>query len=82
MICKSIFPVISPRLTFCKQFIPQFTALGEQYKDKRLNQAPFFMYGEVCARYSDVTYRGQENLSCYYYTWNAPQDLLDKWQRW
>lgn len=67
------------RLTFCKQFIPQFTALGEQYKDKRLNQAPFFMYGEVCARYSDVTYRGQENLSCYYYTWNAPQDLLDKW---
>lgn len=67
------------RLTFCKQFIPQFTALGEKYKDKRLNQAPFFMYGEVCARYSDVTYRGQENLSCYYYTWQAPQNLLDKW---
>ena len=67
------------RLTFCKQFIPQFTALGEKYKDKRLNQAPFFMYGEVCARYSDVTYRGQDNLSCYYYTWQAPQDLLDKW---
>ena len=67
------------RLTFCKQFIPQFTALGEKYKDKRLNQAPFFMYGEVCARYSDVTYRGQDNLSCYYYTWQAPKDLLDKW---
>ena len=67
------------RLTFCKQFIPQFTALGEQYKNKRLNQAPFFMYGEVCARYSDVTYRGQDNLSCYYYTWQAPKDLLDKW---
>ena len=67
------------RLTFCKQFIPQFTALGEQYKDKRLNKAPFFMYGEVCARYSDITYRDQENLSCYYYTWQAPQTLLDKW---
>ena len=67
------------RLTFCKQFIPQFTALGKQYEDKRLNKAPFFMYGEVCARYSDVTYRGQDNLSCYYYTWQAPQDLLDKW---
>ena len=67
------------RLTFCKQFIPQFTALGEQYKDKRLNQAPFFMYGEVCARYSDITYRDQENLSCYYYTWQAPKNLLDKW---
>ena len=67
------------RLTFCKQFIPQFTALGKQYEDKRLNKAPFFMYGEVCARYSDVTYRGQDNLSCYYYTWQAPQALLDKW---
>ena len=67
------------RLTFCKQFIPQFTALGKQYEDKRLNKAPFFMYGEVCARYSDVTYRGQDNLSCYYYTWQAPQELLDKW---
>ena len=67
------------RLTFCKQFIPQFTALGKKYEDKRLNKAPFFMYGEVCARYSDVTYRGQDNLSCYYYTWQAPQNLLDKW---
>ena len=67
------------RLTFCKQFIPQFTALGKKYEDKRLNKAPFFMYGEVCARYSDVTYRGQDNLSCYYYTWEAPKDLLDKW---
>ena len=67
------------RLTFCKQFIPQFAALGKQYEDKRLNKAPFFMYGEVCARYSDVTYRGQDNLSCYYYTWQAPKDLLDKW---
>ena len=67
------------RLTFCKQFIPQFKALGEEYKSKRLNQAPFFMYGEVCARFGDVTYRNQDNLSCYYYTWKAPQTLLDKW---
>ena len=66
------------RLTFCKQFIPQFAALGEQYKDKRLNQAPFFMYGEVCARFGGVQYRGQDNLSPYYYTWKAPQDLMDK----
>ena len=67
------------RLTFCKQFIPQFTALGKKYEDKRLNKAPFFMYGEVCARYSEITYRSQENLSCYYYTWQAPKNLLDKW---
>ena len=42
------------RLTFCKQFIPQFAALGKQYEDKRLNKAPFFMYGEVCARFGSV----------------------------
>ena len=65
------------RLTFCKQFIPQFAALGKKYEDKRLNKAPFFMYGEVCSRYSGVQYRGQDNLSPYYYTWKAPKDLMD-----
>ena len=66
------------RLTFCKQFIPQFAALGKQYENKRLNKAPFFMYGEVCSRYSAVQYRGQDNLSPYYYTWKAPQNLMDQ----
>ena len=66
------------RLTFCKQFIPQFAALGKKYEDKRLNKAPFFMYGEVCARFGSVQYRGQDNLSPYYYTWKAPQDLMDQ----
>ena len=65
------------RLTFCKQFIPQFAALGKQYEDKRLNKAPFFMYGEVCARFGSVQYRGQDNLSPYYYTWKAPKELMD-----
>ena len=67
------------RLTFNKQFIPQFTALGKQYEDKRLNKAPFFMYGEVCTRMNDVTYRGQANLSCYFYTWKSDNSLLDAW---
>ena len=66
------------RLTFCKQFIPQFAALGKKYENKRLNKAPFFMYGEVCSRYSGVQYRGQDNLSPYYYTWKAPQNLMDQ----
>ena len=66
------------RLTFCKQFIPQFAKLGEEYKSKRLNGAPFFMYGEVCARFGGVTYSGQDDLSPYYYTWKAPQDLMDQ----
>ena len=67
------------RLTFNKEFIPQFTALGKQYEDKRLNKAPFFMYGEVCTRANDVTYRGQANLSCYFYTWKSDESLLNAW---
>ncbi len=67
------------RLTFNTSFIPQFLELGEQYKSKRLNGAPFFMFGECCARFSDVTYRDQPNLSSYFYTWKSPQDLVDQW---
>lgn len=69
------------RLTFNTSFIPQFLALGEQYKDKRPGGAPFFMFGECCARYSEVTYRNQPNLSSYFYTWKSPQDLVDQWNR-
>ena len=69
---------ISP-LTFNKQFIPQFQALGEKYKDKRLNGAPFYMFGEVCQRFQgSVVYRDQPNLSSYFYTWKSDQSLLDK----
>ena len=58
------------RLTFNKIYIPAFLALGEQYKSKRLNQCPFFLYTEVCARYQgSVTYRNQPALSPYFYTW-------------
>ena len=67
------------RLTFNHQFIPQFAALGEKYKDKRINQAPFFMYGEVCTRGHEATYRGQANLSCYFYTWKSDESLMNQW---
>ncbi|MCM1152544.1 MAG: alpha-amylase family glycosyl hydrolase [Muribaculum sp.] len=67
------------RLTFNKSFIPQFLALGEKYKDRRLNQTPFFMFGECCARYSEPTYRDQHNLSSYFYTWKSSEDMLAKW---
>lgn len=69
---------ISP-LTFNKQFIPQFQALGEQYKSKRLNQAPFYMFGEVCQRFQGtVVYRSQPNLSSYFYTWKSDPALLNQ----
>lgn len=61
------------RLTFNKAFIPQFQALAEQYKAKR-NNGPFFMYGEVCARERNVTYRNHENCSPYFYTWKESKD--------
>ncbi len=67
------------RLTFNKVFIPQFAAAGEKYKSKRLNQAPFFMYGEVCARFGGVQYRDQDCLSPYFYTWKSDESLLGEW---
>ncbi|MGN0230891.1 MAG: alpha-amylase family glycosyl hydrolase [Muribaculaceae bacterium] len=67
------------RLTFNTSFIPQFLELGEQYKSKRLNECPFYMFGECCSRYSEVTYRGQPNLSSYFYTWQSPGNILDNW---
>ena len=58
------------RLTFNKIYIPAFQALGEQYRNKRLNGADFFMCTEVCARFQgSVTYRNQPVLSPYFYTW-------------
>ena len=67
------------RLTFNHQFVPQFAALGKQYENKRLNKAPFFMYGEVCTRGHEATYRGQANLSCYFYTWKSDESLMSQW---
>ena len=67
------------RLSFNKSLIPQLNALGEQYKSRRLNNCPFYMFGEVCARFGGVTYRDQPNLSPYYYTWASPSNLLGQW---
>lgn len=59
-----------PRLTFNKAFIPAFQAAAEsaEAKSKRGNM-PFYMFAEVCARYTSIWYRDQPNLSPLYYTW-------------
>ncbi len=67
------------RLTFNTVFIPQFIALGEKYKDKRLNGCPFYMFGECCARFGSVIYRNQHNLSSHFYTWKSPESLTSRW---
>ena len=70
---------ISP-LTFNKQFVTQFHDIAnrEDVRAKRLNEADFYMFGEVCQRYQgSVVYRDQPNLSSYFYTWSSDQTLLD-----
>lgn len=67
-------------LTFNSAFIPRFIELGERYKSKRLNQAPFYMFGECCARYGGVIYRGQHVLSSHYYTWKSDPTLVAEWK--
>ena len=64
------------RLTFCKQFIPQFTALGKQYEDKRLNKAPFFMYGEVCQRICSTNGMVARNTGIHRYSLIKPMAVL------
>ena len=68
-----------------KAFIPQFTELGKQYASARSLYggqeagSPFYMFGEVCARYSDVVYRDQPNLSPYFYTWKSDESVASQW---
>jgi len=57
-----------PRLSFNKAFVPAFQTAGEAAKDKR-GGTPFYMFAEVCARYSSILYRDQACLSPFYYTW-------------
>ena len=59
-----------PRLTFNQAFVPAFleAAQSAEALSKR-GDTPFYMFAEVCARYTDIWYRGQPNLSPLYYTW-------------
>ena len=67
------------RLTFNKAFLPYFHEMGEQYKSKRLNNCPFFIYGEVCARVREVTNMNIPAISSYFYTWQSPETLRTQW---
>lgn len=59
------------RLAFNKAFIPAFQQAGASNSNKRGAAAtPFYMFGEVCARWSShICYRDHDNLSPFYYTW-------------
>ncbi len=68
-------------LTFNSAFIPRFVELGEKYKSARKGDAPFYMFGECCARYGSVVYRDQHLLSSHYYTWKSPDALVKEWKQ-
>ncbi len=64
-----------PRLTFNKAFIPAFKAASETAEAKaKRGSTPFYMFAEVCARYTSIWYRDQPNLSPLYYTWAENKD--------
>lgn len=58
------------RLSFNKAFIPAFEDIANsaEAKQKRGN-TPFYMFAEICARYTQILYRDQACLSPFYYTW-------------
>ena len=68
-------------LTFNAYFIPKFIELGEKYKDKRVGNAPFYMFGECCSRFGSVIYRDQHVLSSHYYTWKSDPALVSEWKQ-
>ena len=53
------------RLTFNETFNPAFKEAGGE---------DFYMFGEVCARYTDVWYRNTPALSTPFYTWAETKD--------
>lgn len=61
------------RLVFNKVFNPAFTTAAEKYKAAR-NGGPFFMFSEVCARYTGIWYREQPALSVPFYTWKENKE--------
>lgn len=61
-----------PRVTFNQAFVPYFLEMGEQYRDRRPGGAPFYLFGEVCAKSGTVLYRN-EHVACspFFYTWKG-----------
>lgn len=63
------------RLTFNKAFIPAFhAAAADPVAVAKRGGTPFYMFAEVCARYSSICYREHQNLSPFYYTWAENTD--------
>lgn len=58
------------RLTLNTMFLPQLNSVADN----------FYMFGEVCCRYSQVWYRGHANESIPFYTWKeSDSSWADKW---
>ena len=60
-------------LTFNKNFLPQLHQAAQAVQEQR-GGMPFFMFAEVCSRYTTWWYRQQPALSCPFYTWKEQKD--------
>lgn len=57
-------------------------SLNAMYNEQlnRAGGAGFYMFGEVCTRYTDAWYRGMASESAPFYTWAEPDDsYLSQW---
>jgi glycosidase len=60
------------RLSLNTMFNKQLRAIGGN---------SFYMFGEICCRYSQVWYRGHASESAPFYTWDEPDDTFtSQWQ--
>ena len=60
------------RLTFNNHFLPQFHQAAQEASNQR-GGTPFFMFAEICTRYTTWWYRNQPALSCPFYTWKEQE---------
>lgn len=59
------------RLTLNTMFLPQLNSVADN----------FYMYGEVCCRYSQIWYRDHANESVPFYTWKeSDSSWADQWK--
>ncbi|MBQ3968873.1 MAG: starch-binding protein [Clostridia bacterium] len=60
-----------PRLSLNMMFLPQLPGIDEN----------FYMFGEVCTRYSQIWYRGHASESVPFYTWKeSDPSYAEQWQ--
>ncbi|MCH5298434.1 MAG: starch-binding protein [Ruminococcus sp.] len=66
-----------PRLTLNMMYNPQILSAAQD-----AGKNGFYMFGEICTRYTQVWYRGHAEESAPYYTWKESNDKWEKAWKW